>query len=167
MESSGRSSDERRAAAEARARARSGEPPVTGDEELIGSTGPRGAEGDMSRHYGGPDLYMRRRLIAGAAVIVVIILLFLLVGGCQRCIPCSASSAINLARARDEVAAGDGAFRTCRARSVRWTTKSSTSLPSLSRAWARIPDGPGRTSPTPRSGTKRCRSETNARLLEA
>jgi len=82
MESSGRSSEERRVAAEARARARSGEPPDTGDEELIGGTGPRGAEGEMSRHYGGPDVYMRRRLIAGAAVIVVIILLFLLVGGC-------------------------------------------------------------------------------------
>jgi hypothetical protein len=82
MESSGRSSEERRAAAEARARARSGEPPATGDEELLEAAGPRGAEGDMSRHYGGPDLYMRRRLIAGAAVIVVIILIFLLVGGC-------------------------------------------------------------------------------------
>jgi hypothetical protein len=82
MESSGRSPEERRAAAEARARARSGEPPQTGDEELLGGTGPRGAEGDMSRHYGGPDVYMRRRLIAGAAVIVVIVLIFLLVGGC-------------------------------------------------------------------------------------
>jgi hypothetical protein len=82
MESSGRSPDERKAAADARARARSGESPGTGDEELLGGTGPRGAEGEMSRHYGGPDVYMRRRLIAGAAVIVVIVLLFLLVGGC-------------------------------------------------------------------------------------
>jgi hypothetical protein len=82
MDSSGRSSEERRAAAEARARARSGEPPATADEELLGGTGPRGPEGEMSRHYGGPDVYMRRRLIAGAAVIVVIILLFLLIGGC-------------------------------------------------------------------------------------
>jgi hypothetical protein len=82
MESSGRSSEERRAAAEARARARSGEPPDTGDEELLGGSGPRGADGEMSRHYGGPDLYMRRRLIAGAAVIVLIVLIFLLVGGC-------------------------------------------------------------------------------------
>ena len=82
MESSGRSPDERRAAAQARARARSGDPPDTGDEELLGGTGPRGADGPMSRHYAGPDLYMRRRLIAGAAVIVVIVLLFLLVGGC-------------------------------------------------------------------------------------
>jgi hypothetical protein len=82
MESSGRSSEERRAAAEARARARSGEPPATGDEELLEGTGERGADGPMSRHYGGPDLYMRRRLIAGAAVIVLIIAIFLLVGGC-------------------------------------------------------------------------------------
>jgi hypothetical protein len=82
MESSGRSPEERRAAADARARARSGEPPATGDEELIDGTGPRGADGEMSRHYGGPDLYMRRRLIAGAAVVVLIILIFLLVGGC-------------------------------------------------------------------------------------
>jgi hypothetical protein len=82
MESSGRSPEERRAAADARAKARSGEPLDTGDEELLGGSGPRGADGPMSRHYGGPDLYMRRRLIAGAAVIVLIVLIFLLVGGC-------------------------------------------------------------------------------------
>jgi hypothetical protein len=82
MESSGRSPEERRAAAEARARARSGEPSATGDEELLEGTGQRGAEGPMSRHYGGPDVYMRRRLIAGAAVIVLIVVIFLLVGGC-------------------------------------------------------------------------------------
>jgi hypothetical protein len=82
MESSGRSPEERRAAAEARARARSGEPPATGDEELLEGTGQRAAEGPMSRHYGGPDVYMRRRLIAGAAVIVLIVVIFLLVGGC-------------------------------------------------------------------------------------
>jgi hypothetical protein len=82
MESSGRSPEERRAAAEARARARSGEPPATGDEELLGGTGPRGADGPMSRHYGGPDVYMRRRLIAGVAVVIVIVLIFLALGGC-------------------------------------------------------------------------------------
>jgi hypothetical protein len=82
MESSGRSSEERRAAAEARARARSGEPPATGDEELLDGAGQRGAEGEMSRHYGGPDVYMRRRLIAAAAVVAVIVVIFLLVGGC-------------------------------------------------------------------------------------
>ena len=82
MEAGGRSPEERRAAAEARARARRGEPPATGDEELIGGSGPRGADGPMSRHYGGPDLYMKRRLIAGGAAIVVILLLFVLLGGC-------------------------------------------------------------------------------------
>jgi hypothetical protein len=82
MEFSGRTPEERRAAAEARGRARRGEPPATGDEELVSGAGPRGAEGPMSRHYGGPDVYMRRRLVAGAAVIVVIILIFLLIGGC-------------------------------------------------------------------------------------
>lgn len=82
MESGGRSSDERRAAAEARARARSGEPPATGDEELLEPAGRRGAEGEMDRHYGGGDVYLRRRLIALGVVIVVIILIFLLVGGC-------------------------------------------------------------------------------------
>ena len=40
------------------------------------------------------------------------------------------SSEISPASASDEVAAGEGALRTCIARSVRWTTKSSTSLPS-------------------------------------
>jgi hypothetical protein len=82
MESSGRSSEERRAAAEARARSRRGEPLENGDEELLGGTGQRGAEGSMSRHYGGPDVYMRRRLLAGGAVILLIIVIFLLVGGC-------------------------------------------------------------------------------------
>ena len=82
MESSGRSPEERRAAAEARARARQGEPPETGDEDRVEGSGPRGADGPMSRYYGGPDVYMRRRLLAGAAVVVLIIALFLLVGGC-------------------------------------------------------------------------------------
>jgi hypothetical protein len=82
MESEGRTPEERRAAAQARARSRRGEPPETGDEELVGGTGPRGAEGQMSRHYGGPDVYMRRRLLALAAVIVLIVAIFLLVGGC-------------------------------------------------------------------------------------
>ncbi len=92
MESSGRSPEERRAAAEARARARSGEPPATGDEELLGGTGQSGPDSARARdsatrdrsvrHYGGPDLYMRRRLMAGAAVVVLIVLIFLLVGGC-------------------------------------------------------------------------------------
>ena len=82
MESGGRTPEERRAAAEARQRARSGEAPATGDEELLGPTGSRGAEGEMARHYGGPDVYLRRRLIALGVVIVLIIAIFLLVGGC-------------------------------------------------------------------------------------
>jgi hypothetical protein len=92
MESGGRTPEERRAAAEARARARGGEPAATGDEELIGGAEPRGADdaearysatrGMGSRHYGGVDVYLRRRLIAGAAVIVLIVAIFLLVGGC-------------------------------------------------------------------------------------
>jgi hypothetical protein len=36
----------------------------------------------MTRHYGGPNVYLRRRLIALAVVIVLIVLIFLLVGGC-------------------------------------------------------------------------------------
>jgi hypothetical protein len=82
MESGGRTPEERRAAAEGRARTRSDEPPATGDEELLEGSGPRGAEGEMSRYGGGPDIYMRRRLVALGIVIVLIIAIFLLVGGC-------------------------------------------------------------------------------------
>jgi len=82
MESGGRTPEERRAAAQARARARSDEPPEYGDEELLGGNGPRGGEGEMARHYGGPDVYMRRRLVALGVVIVLIVAIFLLVGGC-------------------------------------------------------------------------------------
>ncbi len=92
MESGGRSPEERREAADARARARRGEPPATGDDELPAATGRRGADEARTRadatrqlgrrHYGGPDIYLRRRLIAGAAVIILIIAIFLLVGGC-------------------------------------------------------------------------------------
>jgi hypothetical protein len=91
MESEGRTPEERRAAAEARARARRDEPPATGEEELIGGSGPRGADARARdrearhpgiRRYGGPDVYLRRRLLALAAVIVLIIAIFLLVVGC-------------------------------------------------------------------------------------
>jgi hypothetical protein len=91
MESGGRTPEERRAAAEARARARSGEP-ATGDEDLLEETGPRDEEEGRSRdiatrdvgqrHYGGGDVYLRRRLVALGVVIVLIIAIFLLVGGC-------------------------------------------------------------------------------------
>jgi hypothetical protein len=82
IEGRGRTPEERRAAAEARVRARRGEPPETGDEELLEPAGPRGPEGEIERHYGGGDVYMRRRLVAVAVLIVVIVLIFLLVGGC-------------------------------------------------------------------------------------
>ncbi|HEY1237726.1 MAG TPA: hypothetical protein VGE91_05265 [Solirubrobacterales bacterium] len=82
MESGGRTPEERRAAAEARARARRGEPAATGDEELLEPVGPRGAEGEMEHHYGGGDVYLRRRLIAIGLVIVAIIVIILLVASC-------------------------------------------------------------------------------------
>lgn len=82
IEGSGRTPEERRAAAEARARSRRGEPLDTGDEELLEPAGPRGPEGEVERHYGGGDVYLRRRLIALGVVIVLIIAIFLLVGGC-------------------------------------------------------------------------------------
>jgi hypothetical protein len=36
----------------------------------------------MGRHYGGADVYQRRRLIAIGGAILIILLLFLLIGGC-------------------------------------------------------------------------------------
>ena len=91
MESGGRTPEERRAAAEARARARGGEP-ATGDEDLLEGSGPSDEEDGRSRdvatrdvgqrHYGGGDVYLRRRLVALGVVIVLIIAIFLLVGGC-------------------------------------------------------------------------------------
>jgi hypothetical protein len=92
MESGGRTPEERRAAAEARARTRRGEPPATGDEDLLEEADPRGAEDARARdsatpdirqrHYGGGDVYLRRRLVAIGVMIVLIIAIFLLVGGC-------------------------------------------------------------------------------------
>ena len=92
MESGGRTPEERRAAAEARARARRGEPPATADQDLLEGASPRDAEDARAndsatrdieeRHYGGRDVYLRRRLIALGVVIVLIIAIFLLVGGC-------------------------------------------------------------------------------------
>jgi hypothetical protein len=38
--------------------------------------------GSIARHYGGSDVYARRRLLAIGAAILVILLLFLLLGGC-------------------------------------------------------------------------------------
>ena len=54
--------------------------------------------------------------------------------------------------ASDEVAAGDGALRTCSAPPASETTKSSTSAPSRPTACARTPAGPGSTSSTAQLG---------------
>jgi len=83
MESDGgRSAEERQVAAEARARARSGDT-QTGDENLVAGGGePAGAPEGISRHYGGGDVYARRRLLAFGAGAVVLLILFLLLVGC-------------------------------------------------------------------------------------
>ncbi len=36
----------------------------------------------MSRHYGGADVYGRRRLIAGVIILIVAVVLFSMLGGC-------------------------------------------------------------------------------------
>lgn len=78
----GRSGEERRTAAEARARARGGRP-ATGDEELREGGGePARAPEGVRRHYGGADVYGRRRLIAGIAAVLVVLLLFVVLIGC-------------------------------------------------------------------------------------
>jgi hypothetical protein len=83
----GRSGDERRAAAEARARARSGEP-RTGDDDLTAHGGEPGrAPDDVIRRAGGrlegpSDVYARRRLLAFGAAAIVLFILFLLLVGC-------------------------------------------------------------------------------------
>ena len=65
----------------------------------------------------------------------------------------STRSAISPASASDDVAAGEGALRTCRARSVSASTKSSTRVPSRPSACARSPAKPSSKSPAPSSGT--------------
>jgi hypothetical protein len=83
----GRSPEERRAAAEARARVRDDRPedsrePLDEDriDDEIQRRSPEGRV--MSRHYGGDDVYGRRRLFAAAAIVAAIFILFLLLGGC-------------------------------------------------------------------------------------
>ena len=120
-------------------------PPLRRRRRLPASQARRNRRGDRRDH---PDLPARRRLLARLSA------------------PRPGRRSVSR-RAREEVAAGEGALRTCRARSVRWTTKSSTSRPSRSTAWARMPDGPGSTSAGSSSGTKRRSSVTNARLLAA
>ena len=78
-----RGPDERRAAAEARARARAGQP--VDDETAGGSSSARRDAADarpMSRHYGGADVYGRRRLYVVLAGVALVILLFLLLSSC-------------------------------------------------------------------------------------
>ena len=78
----------------------------------------------------------------------------------------SASSATWRAIASEEVAAGEGALRTCSARSVLEKTKSSTSRPSRPSAWARTPAKEGSTSSRAaapaRSGPRRARTPSAA-----
>ena len=85
----GRSPEERWAAAEARARARDERPedldraePVDEDriDEQLVRRSPECRP--MSRHYGGDDVYGRRRLFFAAAVVALIFVLFLMLGGC-------------------------------------------------------------------------------------
>ncbi len=65
--------------------------------------------------------------------------------------PC-AESAIMSAITSEEVAAGEGALRTCNAPPSRLTMKSSTRVPSGASACARTPDGPASKSLRRRSG---------------
>src|ERR1700730_5808619 len=78
-----------------------------------------------------------------------------------------ALSAIISAIASEEVAAGEGALRTCKGPPSWFTTKSSTRVPLGARAWARTPAGPGRRSDELRSGMWRCRSLRKAALLKS
>ena len=57
------------------------------------------------------------------------------------------------AMARDDVAAGEGALRTATTAPLRLIRKSSTRLPSVSSAWARMPAVEGTRSATVSSGT--------------
>jgi hypothetical protein len=79
----GRSPDERRAAADARARARGGREDDPDEERIDEEPARRSPEGrPMSRHYGGEDVYGRRRLFGAAAIVALIFVLFLLLQGC-------------------------------------------------------------------------------------
>ena len=77
-----RDPEQRRAAAEERARVREGREDVAYEQEEGEAEGRSPAGRPMSRHYGGDDVYGRRRLFAAAAVVVVIFILFLLLFGC-------------------------------------------------------------------------------------
>jgi hypothetical protein len=92
---SGRSSDERAAAREARDRARiAREQGVSTEEEqaaLREEEPPSGWDGpeldEMSRYGGGSrlssiDIYTRRRIVALLVIVGLIVILFLMLGGC-------------------------------------------------------------------------------------
>ncbi len=63
---------------------------------------------------------------------------------------------------RHAVAAGDGAFSTCTVCGASRIRKSSTSVPSLSTAWARTPAGDGRRSSSVTAGSSRWTARVNA-----
>ena len=77
-----RDPDERRAAAEARARARAGEPVDDEGQRMSPATRAAADERPMNRYYGGPDVYGRRRLVAIFGGLVIVAVLFMLLGGC-------------------------------------------------------------------------------------
>ena len=88
MEGRGRTPEERRAAAEERARRRQGREQGLPVEEEEEEEAPRAGGwkrpdlGAMTRHYGGPDVYARRRLVAIGVGLLVLLLLFLAFVGC-------------------------------------------------------------------------------------
>ena len=86
-------------------------------------------------------------------------------GSCSptRCPVPSASSAIRRARASEEVAAGEGALRTCSARSVRVDDEVVDQRAVAGDRLGADAGRPGETSPARSSGTKRRSSPTNAR----
>jgi hypothetical protein len=80
VEGRGRSPEERQAAAEARRREREGVPEPgeeSGHQDWVEGNRPR-----MSRHYGGEDVFARRRAIAIGGAAVLVIVFFLLLVGC-------------------------------------------------------------------------------------
>src|SRR6266852_9249215 len=78
---------------------------------------------------------------------------------------CAAFSTISRPIAREAVAPGEGAFRTCRAFPVMAMMKSSTSAPLVAIACARTPLPPGCRSAMVRSGRRRWSAFKKARLL--
>ena len=67
--------------------------------------------------------------------------------------------------AREAVAAGEGAFRTCTKPGDSWMQKSSSSRPSAPTAWARTPAPPGSRSAAVTSGTSARAERAYARRI--